>query len=159
MLRRICYILLLFALSPAFLYGQEAAVGVPPPPVQDGWATASLESAGLSKSRLEAMEKAIRAEEFKKITSVAIARNGKLVYEAYFDEPAVEGLRDTRSATKTVTGMLVGLSIEKGLLRSVDTPVLPLFQDKKPFQNPDPRKDRITVEDFLTMSSALECND
>ena len=55
--------------------------------------------------------------------------------------------------------MLVGIAIEKGLLRGVDAPVFSLFQDKKPFENPDPRKDRITVEDFLTMSSALECND
>ena len=33
--------------------------------------------------------------------------------------------------------------------------VFPFFADKQPIQNPDPRKDAITVEDLLTMSSAL----
>lgn len=159
MLRRILCGLLLSGLSPTFLCGQDAAAGAAAKPMQNGWTTASVESAGLSQTRLEAMEKAIRAGEFKKITSILIARNGRLVYEAYFDEPGAEGLRDTRSATKTLTGMLVGIAIEKGLLRGVDTPVLPFFKDQGPFQYPDPRKDRITIEDFLTMSSALECND
>ncbi len=105
------------------------------------------------------MEKAIRANEFKKITSVVVAREGKLVYEAYFDEAGINGLRNTRSATKTITGMLVGIAIERGALAGVDAPVFPFFQDQGPFQNPDARKDRITVEDFLTMSSILECDD
>jgi CubicO group peptidase (beta-lactamase class C family) len=126
--------------------------------MQDGWTTASAESAGLSSAPLQAMERAIRAGEFKKITSVLVARNGKLVYEAYFDESGREGLRNTRSATKTVTGMLVGIAVEKGLL-TVEAPVMPFFKDQGPFQNPDARKEKITVEDLMTMSSILECND
>jgi len=130
-----------------------------PQPRQDGWLTASVESVKISGARLRAMEAAIRSGEFKKITSVAIARQGKLVYEAYFDGSDPATARNTRSATKTVTGMLVGIAIDKGLLASVETPVLPFFADKRPFENPDPRKEKITVEDFLTMSSLLECDD
>ncbi|MBI4462742.1 MAG: serine hydrolase [Acidobacteria bacterium] len=104
------------------------------------------------------MEQAIRSGEFKKITSVLIARNGKLAYEAYF-EGTEASLRDTRSATKTVTGMLVGIALDHGKLPEVGAPVVRFFPDKQALQNPDPRKEKITVEDFLTMSSLLECDD
>src|SRR5438477_11119823 len=82
-----------------------------------------------------------------------------MVYESYFENSDAAALRNTRSATKTVTGMLVGIAIEKGLLAGVDVPIMGFFPDKQPVQNPDPRKDKITVEDFLTMSSLLECDD
>jgi CubicO group peptidase (beta-lactamase class C family) len=57
-----------------------------------------------------------------------------------------------------MTGMLVGIALDPGLL-ALDSKVLPFFPDKQPIQNPDPRKDAITVEDLLTMSSILECDD
>jgi CubicO group peptidase (beta-lactamase class C family) len=41
----------------------------------------------------------------------------------------------------------------------VDTPVFGFFPEKHPVRYPDPRKEKITVEDFLTMSSLLECDD
>ncbi|MBV8403175.1 MAG: serine hydrolase [Gammaproteobacteria bacterium] len=105
------------------------------------------------------MEQAIRAGDYKQVTSVLLARNGRLAYEGYFDADGAEGLRNTRSATKTVTGMLVGIAIDRRLLRGVDAHVLGFFPDRQPIANPDPRKAQITVEDFLTMSSLLECDD
>lgn len=130
-----------------------------PHSLSDGWATARAGSIGLSETRLAAMESAIRSGQFRKIGSVLIARDGKLVYEAYFGGTDVDTLHDTRSVTKTVTGMLVGIAIEQGRLAGLHAPVLTFFPDLLPVQNPRPRKESITVEDFLTMSSALECND
>lgn len=112
-----------------------------------------------SPERLQTMEKAIRAGEFKKITSVVIARHGRIVYESYFAGLDASSLMNTRSATKTLTGILVGIAIDRGRLAGVSTPVLPFFPDKLPVANPDPRKEKITVEDLLTMSSLLECDD
>ena len=116
-------------------------------------------ASGLSTPRLESLEKSLRAGDFKAVTSILLARDGKLAFERYFDSEGAEGLRNTRSATKTVTGMLVGIAIERGLLSGVGARVLDFFPEKQPLQNPDPRKAQITVEDFLTMSSALECDD
>ena len=101
---------------------------------------------------------AVRAGTYKQITSVLISRRGELIFEQYFDDGGPQALRNTRSATKTVTGMLVGAAVDRRLLR-VDSPVLPFFGDRLPLLNPDPRKSLITVEDFLTMSSLLECDD
>jgi CubicO group peptidase (beta-lactamase class C family) len=122
-------------------------------------ATAEPARVGLAAQHLTRMEQSIRAGEFKQTTSVLVARRGRLAYEAYFDAEGAEGLRNTRSATKTVTGMLVGIAIDRGLLSGVDARVLDFFHDKQPLLNPDPRKAQITVEDFLTMSSLLECDD
>ena len=122
------------------------------------WPVASPESVGLQASRLHEMESAIHGGQFKKITSVLVARHGTLAYELYGEGTSASDLMDTRSATKSVTGMLVGIAVDRGLL-GVDSRVLPFFADKQPIQNPDPRKDAITVEDLLTMSSILECDD
>ena len=109
-------LLLLFGLAPRTLPAQTAAIP--------------------SEERLRAMEAAIRSGTFPKVTSVLLARNGKLVYEKYFDGSDPATLRNTRSATKTVTGMLVGIAIDKGLLPGVDARILDFFPEKQPVQNP-----------------------
>jgi len=105
------------------------------------------------------MEKEIKSGGYKKITSVVVARHGKIVYEKYFDGSDALGLRNTRSATKTIASILVGIAIDKGFLSGVEARVISFFSDKQPLDNPDPRKDKMTIEDLLTMSSILECDD
>jgi CubicO group peptidase (beta-lactamase class C family) len=116
------------------------------------WPAAALAQA------FEPVTTAVRAGTYQQITSVLVARHGQPIYEQYFDEDGAKGLRNTRSATKTVTGMLVGAAVDRGLLRP-DARVLDYFKDRLPLADPDPRKAAITVEDFLTMSSLLECDD
>lgn len=112
----------------------------------------------MREEALQEMQSAIRGGGFTKITSVLVVRNGEAPSELYVEGDA-ETIRNTRSATKTITGMLIGIAIDRGLLPGVDAPVLPYFPDKQPLRHPDPRKERITVEDLLTMSSLLECDD
>ena len=121
-------------------------------------AAAQDSPAPLTGPTLRTMEDAVQKGDLKKITSVVVLRHGQPVYEKYFDGDA-STLRNTRSATKSVTDILAGIAIDHKLLSGVDARVFSFFPDKRPFANPDPRKEKITVEDFLTMSSILECND
>jgi CubicO group peptidase (beta-lactamase class C family) len=126
---------------------------------QDGWIQTGPAAAGLSETKLSAMSAALRSDQFKKIGSVVIARHGKLGFEDYVEGDA-DTLRDTRSATKSITDVLLGIALQEGKVSAVDAEVLGLLPEHaRRIQNPDPRKSKITIEDFLTMSSPLECDD
>ena len=123
------------------------------------WIKESPLSQQLDAAKLASMDEAIKKGTFQQITSVLIARRGHLVYEAYYDTDGIEGMRNTRSATKTITGMLAGAAIDRGYIASISTPIFTYLKPKQPIENPDPRKAKITVEDLLTMSSMMECDD
>lgn len=113
----------------------------------------------VSASGFAGLEAAINAGELVKIGSVVVAQHGTLLYEGYFGGTNAETLRNTRSATKSITSMLIGIAIDRGDIPGIGAPVLDFFPDTPPVYYPDPRKARITVEDLLTMSSYLECDD
>jgi len=123
------------------------------------WTTAAPAAEGVSAAKLETMDAAIKAGQFQQITSVLVARHGKLVFEQYYDKDGAEARRNTRSVTKTVTAMLAGAALARGALPSVDAPIKTYLKGRPPAANPDPRKDKVTVEDLLTMSSIAECDD
>jgi len=72
--------------------------------------------------------------------------------------PALEEITDVvgSGAFKQITS--VGVALDRGLPQA-DTRAMPYFKDRLPVANPDLRKDRITVEHLLTMSSLVECDD
>jgi CubicO group peptidase (beta-lactamase class C family) len=107
----------------------------------------------------EAVTRAVEAGDYKAITSVVVARDGRIVYERYFDAGGAEARRNTRSATKTIAAMLLGLAIADGRIANAQAPVLPLLAAGRRIEHPDPRKSAISFEDLATMSSLLECND
>ncbi len=103
------------------------------------------------------MEGAVDSGQFQKIGSVLVEQDGRLIYEHYFQGDA-HTLRDTRSATKSITSILTGIAIDSHKISSVSAPLFSFFLGRK-VENPDPRKAKITLEDLLTMSSLLECDD
>jgi CubicO group peptidase (beta-lactamase class C family) len=147
----------LLAVPPDLVSAQAQAGYTQPSATADGWLVARASSVQLSEQRLAVMDSAVRAGAFGRLSSVVIARRGQLVFEAYYSGTP-EQARNTRSVTKTVTGMLIGLAIDRGHLAGVDTPVFPALGSPT-VANPDPRKARTTVADLLTMTSLLECDD
>jgi CubicO group peptidase (beta-lactamase class C family) len=110
-------------------------------------------------SRLIGLPAAVARGDFPKTNAVLVVSNGRLVYERYFGEGGPGVLNDTRSATKSVTSLAIGVAIGAGAIGSVKDRAFAYLRDLAPFANDTPDKQSITLEDLLTMSSALDCND
>jgi CubicO group peptidase (beta-lactamase class C family) len=87
--------------------------------------------------------------DYGEITSVVVSRGGEIVVEEYLEGDA-DSARNTRSVTKTVAGMLLGIAIDRGLVPGVEASLAELLGEPAP---------PVTLRDLLTMSSCLDCND
>ena len=108
---------------------------------------------------LPGLPAAIARGDFPRTNAVLVMKEGRLVHEAYFGEGGPEILNDTRSAMKSVTSLAIGMAIDDRAIRSVSDRAFELLDDMRPFANDSAAKREITVEDLLTMSSALACDD
>lgn len=126
-------------------------------PIQknDGWPT---ENQLKNNPNLQRMDSLISTGKFKQISSVVIAHQGKVVFENYYNGNKPDTKHNTRSATKTITGTLIGCLLQDGFLKSVEEKAA-AYSDVENIQYPDLRKNEISIEDLLTMSSLLECDD
>lgn len=108
---------------------------------------------------LQKLDSAILAGTYEQITSVLVAKSGQVLYEKYYNGRNQDSKHNTRSATKTMATLLMGIAIREGHIKSEQEKIFKYLKHKLPAQNPDPRKENITLEDLLTMSSILECSD
>lgn len=142
---------------------------VPEPPLLCGpdspvdpeeWPLASADEAGATPADLEdAITKQLSAPDHG-IDSVVVIRHGKLVTEHYWTKDGSNSLHDLRSATKSITSLLVGIAIDRGAISGVEEPVLLRLKEAYPsLRNPDPWKESFTVERLLLMETGLACND
>ena len=93
------------------------------------------------------------------LEGVNITRQGSLIFESYFHGLSRDSLHDTRSAFKSVTGILIGIAIDKGFIKSVHEKVYSFFPAYKPYGNWDTRKDSMTIEHLLEMKSGFDCEE
>ena len=107
----------------------------------------------------QTLRSSIAAGRFPRTTSVLVVKEARLIVEEYFEGGGRDVLNDTRSATKSVTSLAVGAALADGRIRSLAEPAFGLLRDLAPFAHDGPLKHGITLEDLLTMSSALDCND
>jgi CubicO group peptidase (beta-lactamase class C family) len=130
----------------------------------DGWPTASLAEVELDPKLLtELVQSVLKADpndaQAIPLHSLLIARHGKLVLEEYFHGFDRERTHNTRSAGKTLAPILIGAVREHGAKVAPNTPIYSLFFQYKPFANWDERKNRVTVEDIMTMTPGWDCDD
>ncbi len=151
--------LIRLALFTAFILPVlSTAAAAPPSASSDDWTATDPAAHGLDVARLAALDAAITSGQAPDTTSVLVVHQGVLVHEAYFNGADRMTLHNTRSLTKSVTAMLVGAAIDRGMIAGVKAPVLSFFPDRTPAHQGS-FKDAITLEDLLTMSAQWECDD
>ena len=89
------------------------------------------------------------------VHSVAVVRNDHLVLEAYFHPIRPDHPHHIGSSTKSVTSALVGIAIDRGIIRDVDQPVLSLFEGRGTSDSSELKR-RVTLSHLLTMSSGFD---
>jgi CubicO group peptidase (beta-lactamase class C family) len=93
------------------------------------------------------------ASEIPRLHSLLVSSHGKLLLE-YYASPRRARLSNVKSVSKSIISALVGIAIQRKLLKGVDQPIVDFFPELK--KDPDARKQRITIEDLLTMRQGLE---
>lgn len=93
------------------------------------------------------------------ITGGMVSVGGELMFEAYAPGNSAEKRHDIRSATKSITALLIGELIEDGALKSVETKLSKILPDEFAHLSKDDARRDIRVEDALTMRTGLACND
>lgn len=159
-------------ISPA-VTPEAAALAYPRPPGQnsaanyryrvpadlhDGIPVGDIAQSALSEAMANAIVRGILNGAYKDVHSVLLYQRGKLVMEEYFYGYNTQRPHQLRSATKSVVSALAGIAIDRGALTGTQELILPHMKYTR-YADPDPRKAKMTLGDFLSMSSGLDCND
>jgi hypothetical protein len=91
------------------LYVATAGAAGVPAALKDGLLVAAPADVALHDAPLHSLTAAVIAADFPDTTSVLVFRNERLVFERYFGAGGINVLNDTRSATKTLTALIVGI--------------------------------------------------
>jgi CubicO group peptidase (beta-lactamase class C family) len=129
-----------------------------PANLRDGLAVGDIARSDLGIATADAIVRGILDGTYKDVHSVLLYQRGHLVMEEYFYGYSVQRPHQLRSATKSVVSALAGIAIDRGALSGVNERVLPQMRYIS-YANPDPRKAAMTLGDFLSMRSGLDCND
>jgi CubicO group peptidase (beta-lactamase class C family) len=90
-----------------------------------------------------------------RLRSLLISIDGEIVEERYFHGARSSESANLKSASKSIISTLIGIALDRGQLKSIRDPIAKFFPEHL-VPNVDPAKNRITIEDLLTMRSGLE---
>lgn len=115
--------------------------------------TDTPENQGISSRHIADFLEELNADETLNMHNVVIARNGKIICEAYFGAHRSGIWKATFSACKSVVSIAIGMLIDEGKL-TLDTRLDEIFP-KEMKSLPRIRVKNITVYDLLTMRSGM----
>jgi CubicO group peptidase (beta-lactamase class C family) len=145
-----------------------------------GWPASTPAAEGLDAAVLDRLDAELASGKHGYVDGLLVIRNGSVVYEKsyrhdyaklfetapdrvpgpynYYDPawyPYEHGsnLHTMQSVSKSVTSALVGIAIRRGEISGVDAKALPYFSGYR--VAPDPRRERMTLKDLLTMTAGI----
>lgn len=140
--------------SPSSLYLPADTITYFP---DETWTSTSPEEQGINSTVLNDMMQYINDSDAA-IKGLVITRNGYIVKEAYWNYNNENTARHIFSCTKSFTGALVGIALKEGFIDNVSQKVLDFFPHMT-IENVDARKEAMTLEHLLTMTTGLDWNE
>jgi len=129
-----------------------------PADVGDGLRVGDASEQGLDPASVARLVERVLDGTYPDVHGILVHRGGRLVLEEYFYGYDRERPHQMRSASKSIVSALVGIAVDRGALGG-DGDLVVRHLAYGPYANPDPRKDRLTLRDLLTMRSGLACDD
>ena len=129
----------------------------PPSRLPDGIRVGEAGPATLPPEVAEQLVNGVIDGTYADVRSILIYRKGALLLEEYFYGYDRNRPHEMRSLTKSVISLLAGAAVDRGLLRA-DEPVLARL-GYSAYENPDPRKAKVTLTDLLSNQSGFACNE
>lgn len=119
-----------------------------------GWSTAAPEEKGVDGQVLAGVvADAQKADPY--LHSLLVIRGGAIISETYTGEFTADSRHELYSVTKSFTSTLVGIAVGRGYLPDIQSTALSWFPNMR-VENLDKRKQAITVEHLLTMTTGMD---
>ena len=144
-----------------------------PASLNDGIVAGNLLEVNLDTIHIYRLLNRLETDKIEEVHSVLIYKEGKLVLEEYFDGhdynwenpnfwgPSVQWnsdrLHNIMSDTKSVTSALIGIAIDKGIIKSEQESIFAYLPQHQEFSTQG--REKIKIEHLLTMTSGLEGNE
>ncbi len=118
-----------------------------------------LTSVKMSQDTIAKLIQTINSNPPNDFRGLVVIKDNKLVVEEYFNTYWRETIHDIRSAGKSVTSLLLGIAIDRGLVISTEQSIYYFFPSPK-FIRPDKDGHQdIKIKHLLAMSSGLSADD
>lgn len=124
----------------------------------DGWEVANAAAEGVDTSKIGALMRRVVAGEFPNLHSVVVVKDGKLIVDEYFHGFHRDKPHRISSIAKIVPAACIGLAIERGLIKDIQTPLCELFPEYGDLLCSGEKK-RLTLYHLLTMTTGLQWNE
>lgn len=157
-MKRIAFFLGIIVLTITNCLGQNNFSDKLKPPIPELPKT-DFTSAGIISDSISNLIKLINTTPPNDFRGMIIIKDNKLVLEEYFNTYWRETIHDIRSAGKSITSLLLGIAIDKGLIKNVEQSVYGFFTKTGYTSPPKDAHLDIKIKNLLSMSSGLSADD